>query len=77
MKQHERPNPPEAKHHGLHGHLPNVGAWLPSTIRVVVVLLWQRDDQLKIELPWIVVDVDGSPYVNVGYQLRGESRMQV
>ena len=44
------PNPPEAERHGLHGHWPNMGAYLLSMARVVVVLLRQHDDQLKIGL---------------------------
>ena len=51
------PNPPEAEWHGLHKHWPNVEAWLPSMARVVVVLLQQRDDQLKIAFPWMEVRI--------------------
>ena len=51
------PNPPKAERHGLHGHWPNMGAWLPSMAWVVVVLLQQRDDQLKIELSWVEVHI--------------------
>ena len=40
-----------AKQHGLHGRWPNMGVKLPSMLRVVVVLFWQHDDQLKIGLP--------------------------
>ena len=49
------PHPPEAERHGLHGHWPNVRPWLPSMVRVVVVLLRQCDDQHKIGLPWMEV----------------------
>jgi hypothetical protein len=45
------PNPPEAERHGFHGHWPNMGGWLPSMAWVVVVLLRQCDDQLKMGLP--------------------------
>jgi hypothetical protein len=44
------PNPPEAERHTLHGHWPNMQGWLLSMARVVIVLLRQRDDQLKIGL---------------------------
>ena len=44
------PNPPKAEQHNLRGHWPNMGIWLPSMPRVVVVLLRQCDDQLKIGL---------------------------
>jgi hypothetical protein len=44
------PNPPEAKRQCLHGQ------W-PSMARVVVALLRQCDDQLKIGLPWIEVHI--------------------
>ena len=44
------PNPPEANWHGLLEHWPNMGRWLPNMAWVVVMLLWQRDDQLKIRL---------------------------
>ena len=40
--------------------------------RVVVVLLWQCDDQLKI---W--TSIDESPHHTISYRLNGESRMQV
>ena len=45
------PNPTEAKQHALHKHWPNMGAYLPSMIWVVIVLLQQCGDQLKIGLP--------------------------
>ena len=51
------PNPPKAERHGLHGHWPNMRAQLPSMIRVVVVLLRQHDDQLKVGLPWMEVHI--------------------
>ena len=57
MRWSGQPNPHEAKWHGLHGHWPIVGAYLPSMVRVVVVLLWQCNDQLKIELPWVEVHI--------------------
>ena len=41
--------------HGLHKHWPNMGGWLHSMAQVVVVLLRQRNDQLKIGLPWMKV----------------------
>ena len=44
-------HPPEAEQYGLHGLWPNVTAKLPYMVRVVVLLLWQRDDQYKIGLP--------------------------
>ena len=37
--------------HGFHGSWPNVGAKLPSVLQVVVVFMWQRNDQLKIGHP--------------------------
>jgi hypothetical protein len=49
------PHPPEAEAQGLHGHWPNVKTQLPSMARVVVVLLWQCNDQLKVGLPWMEV----------------------
>ena len=45
-----QPTLPAAKRRGLYMHWPNVGANLPSMIRVVIVLLRQCDDQLKIRL---------------------------
>jgi hypothetical protein len=51
------PNPPKAKRHGLHGHWPNMKGWLPSMAIVVVMLLWQCDDQLKIELSWMKIHI--------------------
>jgi hypothetical protein len=43
------PNPPEVE---LHGHCPNMwGGWNGW---VVVVLLQQRDDQLKFGLSWMI-----------------------
>ena len=32
----------------LYGRWPNLGTWLPNMVRVVVVVLRQCDDQLKI-----------------------------
>ena len=46
---------PEAEWEGFHGHWSNVKAYLPNMIRVVVVLLRQWDDKLKVGLPWIEV----------------------
>ena len=43
--------PPPIKQHNLHMRWPNVGKILPSMLWAVVVLLSQRDDQLKIEFP--------------------------
>jgi hypothetical protein len=51
------PHPPKTKRHGLHDHWPNVEGWLPSMVRVVVVLLRLYDDQLKIGLSWIKVHI--------------------
>ena len=56
-RRHYQPTPPVADKHGLHGRWPNVGAKLPSMLRVVVVLLQQRNDQLKIELPCMEVRI--------------------
>ena len=39
---------PDAEQHDLHGRWPSIGAKLPSMLWVVIVLLRQRDDQLKI-----------------------------
>ena len=47
------PNPPEARPPwalAQHG-----GGWLPNMARVVIVLLQQFDDQLKIGLSWMEV----------------------
>ena len=51
------PYPPEAEWDGFHGHWPNVEAWLPSMAQVVIVLLQQRYNQLKIGLPGIEVHI--------------------
>jgi hypothetical protein len=48
-------HPPEAKRQGLHVHWLNVKAQLLSMARVVVVLLQQCDDQLKVGLSWMEV----------------------
>ena len=40
-----------------YGRWPNLGAWLPRLVWVVVMLLRQRDDQLKIGLPWMKVHI--------------------
>ena len=50
-------HPPAMKRHGLRGRWP-MGAKLPSMLRVVIVLLRQRDVQLKI------------PHLTIGYLLR-------
>ena len=47
------PHPHEVKRHGLDGNWPNVRPKLPSMVRVVVVLLRQRDDQHKVGLSWM------------------------
>ena len=45
------------------GHCPGIAHWdssglgVASMARVVVVLLRQRDDQLKIRLPWMEVHI--------------------
>jgi hypothetical protein len=51
------PHSLEAERQGLHGHWPNVKAKLPTMAQVVVVLLRQCDDQLKIGLPWMEVHI--------------------
>jgi hypothetical protein len=51
----------EAERHGLHGHSPNMKGWLPSMTRVVIILLRQCDEQLKIGL------IDGSSHLTIGY----------
>ena len=51
------PHPPEAKRHGLHGLWPHVRPKLPSMVWIVVVLLRQCDDQHRIGLPWMEVQI--------------------
>ena len=43
-----RSTPHVVEQRGLHMHWPNVGVKLPSMLWIVVMLLRQRDDQLKI-----------------------------
>ena len=57
MDEVEWPHPPEAERHGLHGHWPNVRPYLPSTLRIVGVLLRQRNDQHRIGLSWREVHI--------------------
>jgi hypothetical protein len=45
------PHPPEAERQGLHGHWPNVKALLPSMAWVVVMVLRQCNDQVKVGRP--------------------------
>jgi hypothetical protein len=47
------PHLPEAKRQGIYRHWPNVEAWLHNMAWVVVMLLRQCDDQLKIGFPLI------------------------
>jgi hypothetical protein len=49
------PHPSEAERQGLYGHWPKMKAKLPIMARVVVVLLRQCDDQLKVGFPWMEV----------------------
>jgi hypothetical protein len=55
MRRQSQPNPPKAKWQGLHGHWPNMKGQLPSMAWIVVVLLGQCDDQVKIGLPWMEI----------------------
>jgi hypothetical protein len=57
VRQRGWPNPPEAERHGFHRHWPNMRGWLPSIAHVVIVLLRQRNDQLKIGLSWMGVHI--------------------
>ena len=50
------PNPPKARPPwALAQHGGGGGEWLPNMARVVIVLLQQCDDQLKIGLSWMEV----------------------
>ena len=51
------PNPPEVEWHGLHGHWPNIGAKLHSSVWVVIVLFQKRNEQLQIRLSWMEVHI--------------------
>lgn len=50
-----RPNPPNFERHKLYGHRPNVRTLSPIMVRIVVMLLQQHGDQLKIELLWMLI----------------------
>ena len=45
-----------------------MGAHLPSMVGVVVMLLRQHDDQLKIEIPWMEIHI-----LTLRYRLSGKS----
>ena len=48
---------PDIEREDLYGHWPNMRGQLRSVAQVVVVLLQQCDDQLKIGRPWMEVHI--------------------
>jgi hypothetical protein len=47
------PNPLQAQRQGLNGHCRNMKGYLDNMAQVVIMLLRQCDDQIKIRLLWI------------------------